>query len=87
MISYDARMILFIYLLSEIRLLLTLFIYPPYNDIAAWADGSVCGGLGKGRAGIHIDCTKCLTAALSLSWPDAGLLFIPLRLNLDLLRF
>ena len=32
-----------------------------------WTDGSVPGGLGQGGAGIHIKCTKCVTAT-SLSF-------------------
>ena len=45
-------------------------IFPPYShsDISAWTDGSVSGGLGQGGAGIHIKCTKCVTAnSLSFS--------------------
>ena len=39
-----------------------------HSDISAWTDGSVPGGLGQGGAGIHIKCTKCVTAT-SLSFP------------------
>ena len=35
----------------------------PHSDIIAWTDGLVPGGLGEGEAGIHIECTKCFTAA------------------------
>ena len=38
-----------------------------HSDISAWTDGSVPGGLGQGGAGIHIKCTKCVTAT-SLSF-------------------
>ena len=38
-----------------------------HSDISAWIDGSVSGGLGQGGAGIHIKCTKCVTAT-SLSF-------------------
>ena len=38
-----------------------------HSDISAWTDGSVPGGLGRGGAGIHIKCTKCVTAT-SLSF-------------------
>ena len=38
-----------------------------HSDIFAWTDGSVPGGLGQGGAGIHIKCTKCVTAT-SLSF-------------------
>ena len=38
-----------------------------HSDISAWTDGSVPGGLGQGGAGIHIKCTKCITAT-SLSF-------------------
>ena len=41
------------------------------SDISAWTDGSVPGGLGQGGAGIHIKCSKCVTAT-SLSF-SAGL--------------
>ena len=40
---------------------------PFHSDISAWTDGSVPGGLGQGGAGIHIKCTKCVTAT-SLSF-------------------
>ena len=33
-----------------------------HSNISAWTDGSVPGGLGQGGAGIHIKCTKCVTA-------------------------
>ena len=38
-----------------------------HSDISAWTDGSVPDGLGQGGAGIHIKCTKCVTAT-SLSF-------------------
>ena len=38
-----------------------------HSDIFAWTDGSVPGELGQGGAGIHIKCTKCVTAT-SLSF-------------------
>ena len=38
-----------------------------HSDITAWTDGSVPGGLRQGGAGIHIKCTKCVTAT-SLSF-------------------
>ena len=38
-----------------------------HSNISAWTDGSVPGGLGQGGAGIHIKCTKCVTAT-SLSF-------------------
>ena len=38
-----------------------------HSDISAWTDGSVPGRLGQGGAGIHIKCTKCVTAT-SLSF-------------------
>ena len=38
-----------------------------HSDISAWTDGSVPGGLGQGGAGIHIKCSKCVTAT-SLSF-------------------
>ena len=38
-----------------------------HSDISAWTDSSVPGGLGQGGAGIHIKCTKCVTAT-SLSF-------------------
>ena len=38
-----------------------------HSDISAWTDGLVPGGLGQGGAGIHIKCTKCVTAT-SLSF-------------------
>ena len=38
-----------------------------HRDISAWTDGSVPGRLGQGGAGIHIKCTKCVTAT-SLSF-------------------
>ena len=38
-----------------------------HSDISAWTDGSVPGGLGLGGAGIHIKCSKCVTAT-SLSF-------------------
>ena len=44
-----------------------LSILPISRDITAWTDGSVSGGLGQGGAGIHIKCTKCVTAT-SLSF-------------------
>ena len=37
------------------------------SNITAWNDGLVSGGLGQGGAGIHIKCTKCVTAT-SLSF-------------------
>ena len=33
-----------------------------HSDISAWTDGSVHDGLGQGGAGIHIKCSKCVTA-------------------------
>ena len=36
-------------------------------DISAWTDGLVPGMLGQGGAGIHIKCSKCVTAT-SLSF-------------------
>ena len=43
-------------------------IFPPYlTAISAWTDGLVPGGLGQGGAGIHIKCTKYVTAT-SLSF-------------------
>ena len=41
--------------------------YLSHSNITAWTDGSVPGGLGQGGAGIHIKCTKCVTA-ISLSF-------------------
>ena len=38
-----------------------------HSGISAWTDGSVPGGLGQGGAGIHITCSKCVTAT-SLSF-------------------
>ena len=38
-----------------------------HSDISFWTDGSVPGGLGQGGAGIHIKCTKRVTAT-SLSF-------------------
>ena len=38
-----------------------------HSDISAWTDGSVPAGLGQNGAGIHIKCTKCVTAT-SLSF-------------------
>ena len=38
-----------------------------HSDISAWTDGSVPGWLGQGGGGIHIKCTKCVTAT-SLSF-------------------
>ena len=38
-----------------------------HSDISTWTDSSVPGGLGQGGAGIHIKCTKCVTAT-SLSF-------------------
>ena len=38
-----------------------------HSDISAWTDNSVPGRLGQGGAGIHIKCTKCVTA-ISLSF-------------------
>ena len=38
-----------------------------HSDISAWTDGLVPGGLGQGGGGIHIKCTKCVTAT-SLSF-------------------
>ena len=38
-----------------------------HSDISAWTDGSVPGGLGQGGAGIHIKCTKCVTATSLIS--------------------
>ena len=38
-----------------------------HSDISAWTNDSVPGGLGQGGAGIHIKCTKCVTAT-SLSF-------------------
>ena len=38
-----------------------------HSDISTWTDGSVPGELGQGGAGIHIKCTKCVTAT-SLSF-------------------
>ena len=38
-----------------------------HSDISSWTDGSVPGGLGQGGAGIHIKCSKCVTAT-SLSF-------------------
>ena len=38
-----------------------------HSDISVWTDGSVPGGLRQGSAGIHIKCTKCVTAT-SLSF-------------------
>ena len=38
-----------------------------HSDISAWTDGSIPGGLGQDGAGIHIKCTKCVTAT-SLSF-------------------
>ena len=38
-----------------------------HSNISAWTDGSVPGGLGQGGAGIHIKCSKCVTAT-SLSF-------------------
>ena len=37
------------------------------SDITAWTDGSVPGGMGQVGAGIHINCSKCVTAT-SLSF-------------------
>ena len=33
-----------------------------HSDISVWTDGSVPSGLGQGGAGIHIKCSKCVTA-------------------------
>ena len=38
-----------------------------HSDISVWTDGWVPGRLGQGGAGIHIKCTKCVTAT-SLSF-------------------
>ena len=38
-----------------------------HSDISVWTDGLVPGGLGQGGAGIHIKCSKCITAT-SLSF-------------------
>ena len=35
-----------------------------HSEISAWTDVSVPGGLRQGGAGIHIKCTKCVTATL-----------------------
>ena len=35
---------------------------PSHSDTSAWTDSSVPGGMGQGGAGIHIKCTKCVTA-------------------------
>ena len=35
-----------------------------HSNISAWNDGLVPGRLGQGGAGIHIKCTKCVTATL-----------------------